>query len=375
MPTPPAPPAPPTLTDGVVTLRALEEGDVEPALEQCVDPDSIRWTQVPLEYTLEDSRWFLLERAPQVWADGSEWIFAIEFEGRYGGNLALRDEGLGRAEVAYGSHPSVRGVEVAGRSVMERACRLLLDWGFAEKDVETVIWRAEVGNWASRKLAWKLGFSVDGTLRHSLPHRGELRDGWVGTLLRGDAREPKGRWLDVPVLRGERVVLRPLTLADVPRIVQACADDRTAHWLGTLPVPYTEADAREWLALVSEWLATGARVTWAVADPASDALLGAINLFGLVPGVEGEIGYWTHPDARGTGLTSEAARLVTAHGFEAFELAVVRGVAAVENVASRRVLESVGMRLAGVERLGTRIRTGPVDAARYDVLRDEWAAR
>ena len=55
------------------------------------------------------------------------------------------------------SHPWARG-----RGVMERALRLLLEWGFAERDLQTVIWLARRGNWASRRLAWRLGFSFDG---------------------------------------------------------------------------------------------------------------------------------------------------------------------------------------------------------------------
>ena len=97
---------------------------------------------------------------------------------------------------------------------MEHALRMLLDWGFREKDLATVIWLANVGNWASRRLAWKLGFSFEGTLRQWLPHRGELRDAWAGTLLAGDPREPQGRWIDDAVLDGPGVRLRPFREED-----------------------------------------------------------------------------------------------------------------------------------------------------------------
>ena len=76
---------------------------------------------------------------------------------------------------------------------MEHALRMLLDWGFREKDLATVIWLANVGNWASRRLAWKLGFTFEGTLRQWLPHRGELRDAWTGTLLADDPSPVRGR--------------------------------------------------------------------------------------------------------------------------------------------------------------------------------------
>ncbi|WP_392466693.1 hypothetical protein ACF3NS_13715 [Arsenicicoccus cauae] len=38
------------LTDGVVLLRAHTEGDVPAIVEQCTDPESLRWTTVPRPY-------------------------------------------------------------------------------------------------------------------------------------------------------------------------------------------------------------------------------------------------------------------------------------------------------------------------------------
>ena len=81
---------------------------------------------------------------------------------------------------------------------MERALRLLLDWGFTERGFETVIWWAHRGNWASRKVAWRLGFTIEGSARQWLTQRGELRDAWVGTLLATDALQPRTPWLDAP---------------------------------------------------------------------------------------------------------------------------------------------------------------------------------
>jgi RimJ/RimL family protein N-acetyltransferase len=362
-------PGAPTLTDGTLTLRAHRADDVEAVVEQSVDPASVRWTTVPTPYGPEDARRFVGAVMPDGW-DHGRWGFAVEAEGRYAGTVELRDEGDGRAEVAFGSHPSVRG-----RGLMERAVRLLVDWGFDARDVQVVVWRANRGNWASRKLAWRLGFTFEGTIRRTLPQRGELRDAWVGTLLASDRREPKGRWLDVPVCEGDGLRLRPLREADVPRVVEACADEQTQHWLGRMPDPYGEADAREWLEHCRENAATGDSVQWAVVDQEDDdRLLAAMSCFGLVPEVECEIGYWSHPDARGRGVVTRAMGTAMRHAFEGLGVRRVSAGAAVDNAASRRVIEANGLRQSGVERLGTTIRTGRADIAWYDVLIEEWRA-
>jgi len=360
-------PAAPTLTDGTVTLRAHREDDVPGVVEQSIDPASVRWTTVPTPYGVEEARAFVREVMPDGWAVG-RWGFAVESEGRYAGTVELRDDGGGRAEIAFGSHPWVRGT-----GAMERACRLLLDWGFAERGLRTVVWHAHVGNWASRRLAWKLGFSFDGTLRGFVRHRGDqLVDAWSGTLLVTDEPGPRSTWLDTPLLTDGVVRLRPLRYGDLARVVEAAGDERTQRWLGRMPSPYTWADAGVWLEQTLGSAASGQAVTWAVTGD-DDVLLATVNLFDIEPGNAAEVGFWAHPDARGRGVTTRATALALRHGFETLGLLLIQGHAALGNTASRHALGAAGLREAGVSRLGTVIRPeGRVDAMRYDVLVEEW---
>ncbi|CAN5128893.1 hypothetical protein BH09ACT12_BH09ACT12_26450 [soil metagenome] len=358
----------PTLRDGDVVIRALGEQDVEGCYEQCIDPQSVRWTQVPSPYTLEMARDYCGDAARRKWAEGSEWVFAVEADGAYAGNIALLPQGLGRAELAYGAHPAARGT-----GAMERAVRLLLEWGFTQQSLSTVTWRAPKGNWASRKLAWRLGFTVDGILRHSYDHRGQLGDAWIGTLLADEPRTPRTRWLASPTIDGDTLRLRALRETDVPRIVEACSDERTQHWLGQMPASYTADEARAWMEGNTDGQSTGKKVTWAIADPETDLLLGAINLFDVTE-VDCEAGYWAHPEARGRGMMRAALHLATAYAFTELGVGRVRALAALENSASRHVIESTGYTQSGIERLGTTIRTGLADIALYDVLASEWTA-
>jgi len=361
----------PTLTDGVVILRKHSEDDIGGIVEQSNDPLSIAWTTVPQPYGLDDAKRFVREIMPGGWASDEEWGFAIEVDGRFGGTVSLRNKSDRRAEVGFGAHPAIRGT-----GAMERALRLLLEFGFAEQGLEVVGWWANAGNWGSRKLAASVGFSIDGTVRRWLPHRGELVDAWVGTLLKDDPREFRIPWLDVHRVQGNGLVLRPMTDEDVPRIVEACSDHRTQHWLGGLPSPYTDESARSYLHGQREKLAANGGVTWAITEPeaSGDRLLGAISLFDHTPEVEVEIGYWAHPEARARGVMTRAVPQVTAYAFETLGVAKVKVGAAAENTASLHVIEACGFRRYGVERLGTRVGDGHADLALYDLLREEWAA-
>lgn len=261
---------------------------------------------------------------------------------------------------------------------MIRALRLLVDWGFSDRGIETMIWWAQVRNWPSRKLAWHLGFSCYGPLDSWLVQRGELKDCWVGVLRRGDKREPRHRWYDAPRIEGTQVVLRPQSPGDAQRIMEACNDPRTRAW-GHFPSPFDLEAAHRFMQSRQEGLALGECVHWTIADPANDALLGVINIFDIEHGLDGEIGFWTHPDARGRGVMTEACRLVVRHAFIPEEdgglgMSRVTAYSAVPNAASRHVIESNGFRLYGVERRGERLADGSTaDLACYDLLVEEWS--
>jgi RimJ/RimL family protein N-acetyltransferase len=329
---------------------------------------------------MEHAQQFLGEVVPAGWREDREWAFAVqanEEDGtpRFAGTVSLRTEGQARAEVAYGSHPWVRG-----RGVMERALNLLLDWGFEERGLKTVIWWANKGNWASRKLAWRLGFSCEGTVPQWLPQRGELRDAWVGALLSTDKRAPHNPWYDVPRIEGRQVVLRPHRPADAVRVQEACLDERTRHWLHALPDPYTLDDAEQFLEGRRDAQARGKALSWAVADPQTDELVANISLFDIKPGREGEIGYWTHPAARGRGVMTEACGLVLRHAFVpepdgGLGLRRVILFTAEENAASRRVAEANGFVAVGRERQGYELPGSElVNTICYDMLVSEYVA-
>ena len=357
---------PPTLTDGVVTLRAHAPQDVTGVWEQCQDPLSREWTSVPMPYSREDAERFVNEVCPVGWLSDTEWAFAVEAEGRFAGTVSLRNEGHRRAEIAYGAHPWARGT-----GHLERAVRLLLDWGFTERDLTTVVWWTRQGNWASRKLAWKVGIEVEGVVRRWVTQRGESHPSWVGTLLREDPRAPRSPWLDCPVLVEDGVRLRPIVAADAPRIQEACSEARTQHWLGQLPTPYTLDDALAYVESRTVQLAEATGVTWAVTAPEDDELLATIGWFNHTEGAECEVGYWTHPDARGRGLMTRATGVVVRHVVATLGVMRVTAFAAVDNTASRRVIEANGFTQFGTERLGIRLRDGRADMALYDVLAAE----
>jgi RimJ/RimL family protein N-acetyltransferase len=230
-------------------------------------------------------------------------------------------------------------------------------------------------------VAWATGFRVEGTVRGLLAARGQLHDGWVGSIVRGEPFQPATPWLDIPELRGREVVLRRWREDDVPRVAEACADARTQTWLPELPSPYTLADAQWYVGSREEQHACGQGIYWCVADRRDDRCVGSVALMGLgASGGAPEIGYWTHPDARGRGVRTDATWLVLRHAVidvpeGGLGLPRVTLRAAVGNEASNAVAVGAGFTRVGILRRAELLRDGrSVDVALYDALAEEVGA-
>lgn len=62
--------------------------------------------------------------------------------------------------------------------------------------------------------------------------------------------------------------------------------------------------------------------------------------------------YLLKADYWGKGLATEAARAVLGYGFGELDLDRIDGAAALENIASKRVMEKIGMRYSGIDEEG-----------------------
>jgi RimJ/RimL family protein N-acetyltransferase len=345
-----------------VRLRAANSADLPGMVEQCRDPDMIRWTTVPVPeggYQLRDAEEFLALTAAG-WTHGERLGWTIEAqrgsERGFCGSIDLRLEGDRVAEVGFGLHPEARG-----HSVMTAALQLVCAYGFEDVGLEVIRWRALVGNWASRRVAAKVGFIFDGMVRRLLVHRGELLDGWIATLTRDDPRLPQD-WLSPIELAGRGIRLRAFRVSDLDRIAEACSDPNTSYWLVSMPQPYDRESALAYLDGIAEMAARGAGLAWCIADPDTDDCLGSINLEGLAGYAKrGEIGYWAHPDARRRGAVTEAVRLVTRHANESGLATSLLIRCARSNAASRRVAEGAGYHEIGIQPAAEPLGNGALD--------------
>jgi RimJ/RimL family protein N-acetyltransferase len=148
-------------------------------------------------------------------------------------------------------------------------------------------------------------------------------------------------------VRGERVVLRPWRLEDVPAVTAACQDAEIARWLAFVPQPYTEKDARFY---IQDCLDAGEdRTPFAITDAETGEVIGSIEMR-INRMLTGHIGYWLAAQARGRGLTADALLALSRWGFDALGLGRVELVTDPDNIASQRVAEKAGFTREGMLR-------------------------
>ena len=176
-------------------------------------------------------------------------------------------------------------------------------------------------------------------------------------------------------LAGARVTLRPLTPADVDRIVSYRNHPDVARFQAWDSYPRDRAAA-----LVSEMSASapgtpGRWHQWGVEDNASGTLAGDFGLRTFEDGAQGEIGFTLAPDAQGRGLATEAAALVLALAFG--DLGLHRVIACTDPANARAValLGRLGFRHEGRAVEATRVGGRWVDDDLWALLAREWRER
>jgi [ribosomal protein S5]-alanine N-acetyltransferase len=174
-----------------------------------------------------------------------------------------------------------------------------------------------------------------------------------------------------PPLADDVVVLRPWSLDDVPDAVRSCNDPEIRRFLPPIPIPYTERDAREFIADAVPALERG-QVRLVGADPATGRLMGAIAIRILEPGLA-QTGYWVAPGDRGRGVAPRMLRLLSRWTLTELPIERLQLITDTENPASMAVAERSGFVREGRLRRWYDLRGEHRDAVMFSLLAEDVA--
>lgn len=170
-----------------------------------------------------------------------------------------------------------------------------------------------------------------------------------------------------PEIRTERLLLRPFRADDVDDVFSFSSDPEWGRYI-EVPVPFSRRDAEEFVAgaVLPD---VGGKLRWAIVHEAH--VSGFLNL--MPSAGAAEIGCGIARPLWGKGLATEGVAAVIEHGFQALGLGRIYAYAVVDNEASWRVMEKLGMQREGILRRRRMIRGEYVDDVLYEALRDEWS--
>src|SRR5687767_5927096 len=109
--------------------------------------------------------------------------------------------------------------------------------------------------------------------------------------------------MQLPTLRTTRLTLRPMTPTDAPRLHELVSAREVAYNTLTIPHPYPEGAAAEWIAKHAAQAEAGEAIHLAIDD---GQLCGVIGLMIRKESDAAEVGYWIGVPYWGRGYASEA---------------------------------------------------------------------
>jgi RimJ/RimL family protein N-acetyltransferase len=162
-------------------------------------------------------------------------------------------------------------------------------------------------------------------------------------------------------LDGAGVRLRDYRSEDVDAVVAGYADPQAQRFMPLVPSPFTRRHGEWYIHEAVPTAVAEGGAAYAIADPATDRLLGGIGINQVQPTrSQGEIGYWVAPWARGRGVATAAVRTLSEHAFRT-GTARLELLTHWENPVSQRVALAAGYRREGVRRGALPNRDGGYD--------------
>jgi RimJ/RimL family protein N-acetyltransferase len=384
---PPPENVPPVFETSRLRLRPWRDTDA-PGPREGPDAASLRFMPAGAQPGPDDfPTWLARRRLDMATGDDLHWCIADLATDEMLGNIQIFRMGPAedrfQGELGYWLRPGARGRGVIGEAiepVVAHAFRPVADGGLGLTRLHA---GTDSDNVVSQSVLLSAGFTQWGADHRAWRRTdGSLSDGMYFELLAGtDPRARSATALEPVTSEGNGVRLRKWRHTDAERVAQACSDEQTQHWLaGSLPSPYTPEHAHSYIHRCGEQACDGKGLYWCVANAESDRCIGSVSVMALhdALGTAGEVGYWTHPDARGRGVMTEAVRLAVRHAFIPREdgglgRKRLRLNAADGNSASQHIARANGFVEVGRDRRAEPLGDGTfADLVRFDLLADEW---
>lgn len=179
--------------------------------------------------------------------------------------------------------------------------------------------------------------------------------------------------MDVPdlllTLTTDRLLLRQLRMSDALEVFEYASNPEVTRYT-SWSTHQTIADSERFLESVMHKYYTERPMDWGIVHKGNSQLIGTCGLINWEPNhARAEIGYVLARPYWGLGYMTEAVRAVISYGFHAMLLNRIQATCMLDNTASARVMEKVGMQYEGILREYAYIREKYVDLKLYAIIK------
>jgi RimJ/RimL family protein N-acetyltransferase len=178
----------------------------------------------------------------------------------------------------------------------------------------------------------------------------------------------------LPVLAGDRVVLRELRASDAPSLFALLTTEEVARFIS--PPPTSVEGFEKFIAWTHRQRTAGSYACFAVTLQGFDTAIGIFQVRATEPGfVTAEWGFALGSPFWGTGLFTEGAALVLAFVFETLGVHRLEARAAVRNGRGNSALRKLGAVPEGTLRRSFQRNGEYLDQTLYAIIEDDWRAQ
>jgi [ribosomal protein S5]-alanine N-acetyltransferase len=179
----------------------------------------------------------------------------------------------------------------------------------------------------------------------------------------------------LPPIATPRLWLRSITLDDADAVFAYASNPLVAQYT-TWDAHRSPADSRGFIRDALDHAQRGEANPFAVTLRDNDRMIGTCGFASFsATHQRAELGYAIGADHWNNGYVTEACRAIIDHAYRTLPLFRVQASCDVDNPASARVMQKLGMKLEGTFRGYLQLKGRPRDVRYYALLRDEWDAQ
>ena len=175
-------------------------------------------------------------------------------------------------------------------------------------------------------------------------------------------------------LETERLILRQLSRKDKQRIVSLLNNRNIIDMTGTIPHPYTEKHAMEYINGTLLGFERRQKTAFGIVQKRDNLLIGAMGIRYDKEHQRGNLGYWIGEAYWGNGYATEALKALMAYEFSYEGLHKIEACHFGENIGSSRVLLKAGLKKEAEKKEHFKKNGRFLDVIEYGLLRKDYLA-